>query len=1360
MKFKSTIATLALLGSAVCAAAFPDSPRTVLVAASNASDVDKSVAQFVCTGTNDEAVINQAIASLTKGGTVQLSDGDFYIDAFPNEGNSAIYFGYNNGVARAVTLRGGTQNKSYNTRLGTGLHVTEKAVKAMKPGVAYRAIYGASKTPPAPGVFFTMTHVNNVVFEQFYLLFHDASKSWRGIDGTNFGNMRITLVGVYTERYFQDRFLHVRPASPVPGSIGILSVPGSNDEMSDVGYEKVNVGGMHTGFYFQQVDHLVLTACSAARCCYGYHLTGHAPKTMTMINCCDEGNAHLPLFEGVGHLTAIDFNIERFNAAFIPLSTDASVNASPAEAFEKNKGGWRGFISYTMQGKAFGLKNFWHDGSGVNFQTVNLDHDRRKRSAHPDPGETYFDAKTRRLILWDVATKTWVDALGRPADETVVDGLSREAREPATSAVGENGEPLWMKWWDMGELKKPANVHLMPSLDDGDVRAIMLESGPWHGKPTRVFAYFALPKGASATKKVPGVVLVHGGLSSADKEWVKLWSARGYAAIAVDNCGGLPIKETKGNWRRHAHSGPPGWGRFATSGEPICDQWFYHAIAAVIRGSTFLHDLPEVDPRSVGIVGASWGGLLTCVAAAVDTRFAWATSAYGTGFLGDHDFVTWRLKMQGATPEQGERWLNLWDPRHYLAYVRCPFLWVDGTNDFHFKLDGVAKSAALVKDSVFAVKMKMPHSDAAVYGCPEIYAFADRHAKGANDVVRFTQMSVEDGALNAAFTAAGRKIRQARLIWTTGREADPGKRTYMEKVVAPFDAASGKIRVALPEGTTIAILALDTEDGLAFTSAPQVDPLRMKNVVIYGGTSAGIAAAVQATRMGMKATVVEPSWRIGGLTTGGLGQTDIGAKSAFGGLALSFYQDIFKWYADPKHWKYTKFADYSPDGQCAGSQEGKSMWTFEPSAALAVLEGWEKREGLEIIRGERLDRGPGGVVKKDGRIVSFRTESGKVFTAAYFIDATYEGDLMAAAGVKYAVGREPNAQYGETLNGIQTAQARYHQFLPGVDPYVVKGDKSSGLLPGVEPYDPKEKDGDGDRRVQGYCLRMCLTDVPENRIPFAKPADYNERDYELLFRDYEQRAAHPELNKGHFVGLPWINSQMPCRKTDTNNRLAFSTDFPGANWKWPEASYAEREKIFAAHLRRQQGLMWTLANHPRIPEYVRKEVSRWGTCKDEFLDKSAPGGGWQSQLYVREARRMVGDYVMTEADCCKQRNAPRPVAMGAYQMDSHNVRRRVGPDGFVHNEGDVEVGVGKGPYGIAYGAITPKKGECANLLVPVCVSASHIAYGSIRMEPVFFALGQAAGTAVALAVEDGRAVQDVDYGNLSRRLAADGQVFK
>ena len=543
------------------------------------------------------------------------------------------------------------------------------------------------------------------------------------------------------------------------------------------------------------------------------------------------------------------------------------------------------------------------------------------------------------------------------------------------------------------------------------------------------------------------------------------------------------------------------------------------------------------------------------------------------------------------------------------------------------------------------------------------------------------------------------------------------------------------------------------------------------DVVIYGSSPAALSAAISAQRLGKSAVIVCPETRIGGLTTGGLGQTDIGNKSAFGGLALQFYKDVADYYKDDANWIWQKRSDYLPDGQCTGSLGADSMWTFEPHAALQILEGWERKHGLDIRRGEYLDREPkSGVEAEEGRIKAIRTLSGNVYRGRMFVDATYEGDLMAAAGVTYFVGREANAVYGETISGIEMRAAKSHQFRKGVDPYVGKGDPKSGLLPNVEPYNPAEKDGDGDKRVQAYCFRMCLTDVPENRIPFVRPANYRELDYELLLRNFEAGED----------GLPWINSKMPNRKTDTNNCRGFASDFIGRNWSWPEASYAEREKILKEHLDYQMGLMWTLANHPRVPAVIRAEVSKWGTCRDEFKD--GPGNGWQSQLYVREARRLVGDVVMTEHHCRGDRKVTRPVAMGAYGMDSHNVRRHVGADGFVHNEGDVqdynrysEFGDRRHlldpdrrkrrenrfpPYGVDYGALIPKRGECANLFVPVCISASHMAFGSIRMEPVFFALGQVAGTAAAQAIDGGCAVQDLPYAPLRARLLADGQVLE
>ena len=359
-----------------------------------------------------------------------------------------------------------------------------------------------------------------------------------------------------------------------------------------------------------------------------------------------------------------------------------------------------------------------------------------------------------------------------------------------------------------------------------------------------------------------------------------------------------------------------------------------------------------------------------------------------------------------------------------------------------------------------------------------------------------------------------------------------------------------------------------------------------------------------------------------------------------------------------------------------------------------------------------------------------------------FIDATYEGDLMAAAGVSYTVGREGNEVYGETVNGIQrTMCGKGHRFVAKVDPYVEKGNPSSGLLKYVE-RDVPEPDGTGDRRVQAYCFRLCLTTDPENRVPFEKPEGYDERDYELAFRDFE----------GRKTGMVWLNPPMPNLKSDCNSGGAVSLDFIGGSDRWPEASYAERERIFAAHVQWQKGIIWTCANHPRIPEELRREVSRWGLAKDEFVES----GNWPTQLYVREGRRMVGEYVITENDCTRRRITPKPVLRASFNMDAHNVRRTVGADGFVFNEGDVQVPPLPPFHLVPYGALTPKRGECANLLVPVCLSASHIAYGSIRMEPMFFGLGQVAALGAVRAIDDGVAVQDVSYAALRRNLDAAG----
>ncbi|TQO39437.1 FAD dependent oxidoreductase [Arenibacter algicola] len=537
------------------------------------------------------------------------------------------------------------------------------------------------------------------------------------------------------------------------------------------------------------------------------------------------------------------------------------------------------------------------------------------------------------------------------------------------------------------------------------------------------------------------------------------------------------------------------------------------------------------------------------------------------------------------------------------------------------------------------------------------------------------------------------------------------------------------------------------------------------DIVIYGGTSAGVSAAIQSSRMGKSVVLIEPTNRIGGLTTGGLGQTDIGNKQAIGGISREFYENIKKYYDDPENWKWEKRSDYKDGGQTRTEEGEATMWTFEPSAALAVYKSMMDKEKIKMVYNERLNRET-GVKKVAGKIESITMESGKIFKGKVFLDATYEGDLMASAGVSYAVGRESNEEYGETLNGVQansintsltglvSRNAFNHNFIPGVDPYVVKGDPTSGLLPNVNEKPGLE--GEGDKKIQAYCFRMCLTDHPENRIPFQKPANYDQVNYELLFRNYEARKG--PIREMYSYGnslLPWINSSMPNRKTDTNNKFGFSTDYIGRNYDYPEASYAERERIIEDHRNYQMGLMWTLANHPRIPAEVREEASRWGTTKDEF----ERADGWQQQLYVREARRMVSDYVMTQKNCEALTVAEDAIGLAAYGMDSHNVQRYVDANGYVQNEGNVEAH-GFKPYPISYGALVPKKEECQNLIVPVCVSSTHIAFGSIRMEPVFMVLGQSAATAAVLAIDTNVSVQDVPYPNLKEQLLKDRQRLK
>ena len=536
-------------------------------------------------------------------------------------------------------------------------------------------------------------------------------------------------------------------------------------------------------------------------------------------------------------------------------------------------------------------------------------------------------------------------------------------------------------------------------------------------------------------------------------------------------------------------------------------------------------------------------------------------------------------------------------------------------------------------------------------------------------------------------------------------------------------------------GTGILIGSLLTLLGLSCTPLQADGPVY--DVVIYGGTSAGIAAAIQAQRMGKTALVVSPDKHLGGLTAGGLGWTDSGRKEAIGGFAREFYRRIKAHYDRPDAWIYqqpNEYSRYRPDDD--------AMWVFEPHVAEQTFELMIAEANIPVHRDQWLDR-DGGVEKDGAQIRSITMLSGETYRGRMFIDATYEGDLMAAAGVTYTVGREANSTYGETLNGVQTANAVSHQFMYDVSPYVVPGDPSSGLLPRIHDGIPGE-DGAADHRVQAYNFRMCLTTTPENQIPFPKPANYDPIQYELLARHLDQ-GWRQVFNKF---------DPAPNNKTDTNNHGAFSTDNIGMNYDYPEASYERRREIIKAHEDYQKGLMWFLANDERVPEDVREAMSKWGLAKDEFVDNDH----WPHQIYVREARRMVSDFVMTERHLRRLVPTPRPIGMGSYNMDSHNVQRYVDAHGFARNEGDIQVNPG-GPYPISYGAVVPKASEAVNLLVPVAVSSSHIAYGSIRMEPVFMILGQSAATAAALALDAGVAVQEIAYDALRERLVADGQVL-
>lgn len=497
------------------------------------------------------------------------------------------------------------------------------------------------------------------------------------------------------------------------------------------------------------------------------------------------------------------------------------------------------------------------------------------------------------------------------------------------------------------------------------------------------------------------------------------------------------------------------------------------------------------------------------------------------------------------------------------------------------------------------------------------------------------------------------------------------------------------------------------------------------DVCVYGGTSAGVIAAYTAKLSGKSVLLVTPGTHIGGLTAGGLGFTDIGNKFAITGLSRDFYRRV-------------------------GAHYGKfEQWIFEPHVAENILRDYLNRAKVEVLYSHRVIE----TLKPQTTIEYIVVENSNsdlptveprhTIRAKQYIDCSYEGDLMARAKVSYTVGREPNSQYKETYNGVQLLDK--HQFPDGVDPYIMPGRPESGLLWGIST-ETLAPIGTGDKKVQAYNYRICITDDPANKVDITQPVNYDSRRYELLLRYLEKK---PAKNLWGFMAF----DKMPNRKTDINNNGPFSTDMIGMNYEYPEATYEHRKQIQAEHEAYVKGFLYFVGNDPRMPEHLRKEMKQWGYPKDEYVNF----GNWSPQMYVREARRMVGEYVMTQHNCQGRETVTDGVGMAAYTMDSHNCQRiLVEKNGMVmvKNEGDVQVG-GFPPYPISYRSLVPKRAECTNLLVPVCLSATHIAYGSIRMEPVFMVLAQSSALAASMAIDAKVSIQEVDINALRQRLKQD-----
>jgi hypothetical protein len=547
---------------------------------------------------------------------------------------------------------------------------------------------------------------------------------------------------------------------------------------------------------------------------------------------------------------------------------------------------------------------------------------------------------------------------------------------------------------------------------------------------------------------------------------------------------------------------------------------------------------------------------------------------------------------------------------------------------------------------------------------------------------------------------------------------------------------------------------------LVFSSLARAEIIQT-DLCIYGGTSGGVVAAVQAARMGRNVVIAEPGMHLGGMTSGGLSAVDIGDPRSIGGIAREYFTQLAATVGVTLAW------DQAFKGDGGGGPATGGAYAIEPHKAEQVFTDMAKEAGVKVHFGAQL-----ASVEKDGaRITELVMKNGDIFRAKVFIDTTYEGDLMAKAGVSYTLMREGNAKYGETLNGIHYTEKylpRTNHLKPGshgrvpggqgvwdrdfpLDPYAVKGDPKSGLLPLINEGDPG-KQGEPAPGVQAYCFRLCLSTNPANMIPITAPADYDPKRYEIVARFIEACLAI-----GDDMDLRWFSKHdpLPNDKWDFNT-ATFGGNLPGTSHGWPEANYTDRQKIAKEHENYHRGLLHFLATDPRVPEKVRKDMQRFGLPKDEFTDN----GGWPHQIYVRQARRMVSDFVMTENHTFGRQPVAKSVGLGSYGTDVHEIRRIV-KDGVVAREGKVASGRdGAPPYAVGYDSIVPKRSECENLFVTFALSSSHIAFASIRMEPVFMVTSQSAAAAAVFAMDNNQAVQELDYETLKTHLLKHKQILE